>query len=427
MKGAYRWNIKSKKLRSYYYDKENTFGLSNDVIGTFFEDNEGRIWIGTHRGGLNLYQPHNDSFIHYPTDRTNITTPSSGSILSIKQGASGTIYIAGNSGVDYIQPDYFAFQYRHINIVNEKHMSVLHLLANRQSLIVTSNKIGERAGFSLKDFSQQEIPAHVASAMNQIEDSNEVLELFENNDGLFIRTMQSLFFLPESASQLVDLFSSFSSSSHYFHPRTIMVDSKNNVYVYAKGGIYQFNNTTHKGPKLIKMSGAFGHELQMSAFTENDNGAAIDKKDNIWSVFNNQLHIFNVLSKKHHRIDMPFSQKEVIDIFIDHDNLIWLSTSSLGVYLYEPKHQKFNRIVNSGSFGRVRVLMEDEQQKIWVGSQNGIFSISKQQRKICHYGRSKGFQGDNTEEDSFVVIDKRYMGAFKILCQLKLLNIEYAV
>jgi len=410
MKGAYRWNIKSKKLSSYQYDKKNTLGLSHDGIGTFFEDNEGRIWIGTHRGGLNLYQPYNDSFIHYPTDRTNITTPSSGSILSIKQGASGTIYIAGNSGVDYIQPDYFAFQYQHINIVNEKHMSVLHLLANRQSLIVTANKIGERAGFSLKDFSQQPIPVHVANAMNQIEDSNEVLELFENSDGLFIRTMGTLFYLPENASQLVDLFSSYSASSGYFHPRTIMTDSKNNLYVYAKGGIYQFSNTTNKEPKLIKISGAFGDELKMSAFTENDNGAAIDRKDNIWSVFNNQLHVFNAFSQEHYQIDMPFSHKEVLDIFIDRDDLVWLSTSSQGVYLYEPKKEKFNRIANSGNFGRVRVLMEDDQHKIWVGSQNGIFSISKQQRKISHYGRSKGFQGDNTEEDSFIVIDKRYIG-----------------
>jgi signal transduction histidine kinase/ligand-binding sensor domain-containing protein/AraC-like DNA-binding protein len=410
IKGAYRWNIKSKKLSSYYYNKENPQGLSHDDIGTFFEDNEGRIWVGTHRGGLNLYQPHNDFFIHYPTDRTNITTQSSGSILSIKQGASGTIYIAGNSGVDYIQPDYFAFQYRHINIVNKKHMSVLHLLANRQSLIVTANKMGERASFYLKDFSQQPIPAHVANAMNQIQDSNEVLELFENSDGLFIRTMRTLFYLPENASKLVDLFSSYSASSGYFHPRTIMTDSKNNLYVYAKGGIYQFNNSNQKEPKLIKMSGTFGHELQMSAFTENDNGAAIDKKDNIWGVFNNQLHVFNIFSQKHYQIDMPFSHKEVLDIFIDRDDLVWLSTSSQGVYLYEPKNQKFTRIANSGDFGRVRVLMEDDQQKIWVGSQSGIFNISKQQRKISHYGRSKGFQGDNTEEDSFVVIDKRHIG-----------------
>lgn len=409
MKGAYRWNIKSKELSRYHYNQGNVFGLSHDVIGTFFEDSDGRIWVGTHRGGLNLYQPDNDSFIHYPTDRTNITTPSSGSILSIKQGESGTIYIAGNSGIDYIQPDYFAFQYRHINIVNEKYMPVLHLLANRQSLIVVSNDVGERAAFSLENFSQQAMPVHVASAINQIKGSNEILELFENSDGLFIRTMRTLFFLSESSSQLVDLFSSFSSSSDYFHPRTIMTDSKNNVYVYAKGGIYQFNNTSHKVPKLIKMSRAFGHGIQMSDFTENDNGAAIDKKDNIWSIFNNQLHVFNVFSEKYYRIDMPLGQKEVIDIFIDHDDLVWLSTSSQGIYLYEPEYKKFNKIVNSDLFGRVRVLMEDNKQKIWVGSQNGIFSISKQERKVCHYGRGKGLPGENTEEDSFVVLDKSHI------------------
>lgn len=410
IKGAYRWNIKSDELSHYDYNPENSIGLSHDNIGTFFEDNEGRIWVGTHRGGLNLYQPHTDSFIHYPTDRTDIATPTSGSILSIKQGPSGTIYVAGNSGVDYIQPDYFAFQYRHINIVDEKHMPVLHLLANRESLIVTSNKVGSRAAFSLKNLNQQTMPVQVAIALNQIKDSNEVLELFENNYGLFIRTQQSLYFLSENESKLVDLFGSFSTSSGYFHPRTLLVDSKNKIYVYAKGGIYQFNYGDEQKPKLVKMLNAFGNNLQMSAFTENDNGAAIDKQDNIWSIFNDQLHVFNVFSKRHHHIEMPFSRKEVIDIFIDYDGLIWLSTINQGVYLYGSKGQQFNKIANTDHFGRVRVLMEDTQKKVWVGSQHGLFSISKQNRKIYHYGLGKGLPGNNTEEDSFVVIDKNHIG-----------------
>jgi len=45
----------------------NTKGLSEKVVISLFEDQNGILWIGTDGGGINQYNPSSDRFLHYPT------------------------------------------------------------------------------------------------------------------------------------------------------------------------------------------------------------------------------------------------------------------------------------------------------------------------------------------------------------------------
>ena len=38
------------------------FSLSQRTASALFEDNQGNLWVGTHRGGLNLYMPKIEKF-----------------------------------------------------------------------------------------------------------------------------------------------------------------------------------------------------------------------------------------------------------------------------------------------------------------------------------------------------------------------------
>lgn len=51
-------------VASYRHDDEELFSLSNDHIYSIEEDDEHRLWIATYGGGLNLFDPEGDRFIH---------------------------------------------------------------------------------------------------------------------------------------------------------------------------------------------------------------------------------------------------------------------------------------------------------------------------------------------------------------------------
>ena len=57
--------VQEAKNDSHYLNDEEVYG--------FAEDNQGRIWIGTESGGINIRQPHTDNF-KYITRSNGLST-----------------------------------------------------------------------------------------------------------------------------------------------------------------------------------------------------------------------------------------------------------------------------------------------------------------------------------------------------------------
>ena len=62
------FSIKETYIKTY---KEailnNTNGLSGQSVISLYEEKDGKVWIGTDGGGINLYDPSTDKFIHFPS------------------------------------------------------------------------------------------------------------------------------------------------------------------------------------------------------------------------------------------------------------------------------------------------------------------------------------------------------------------------
>ena len=62
------FSIKETYIKTY---KEailnNTNGLSEQSVISLYEEKDGKVWIGTDGGGINLYDPSIDKFIHFPS------------------------------------------------------------------------------------------------------------------------------------------------------------------------------------------------------------------------------------------------------------------------------------------------------------------------------------------------------------------------
>ena len=109
------WSCKVKadgtpEFESYFHDPGDPSSLSNMRITSFEEDREGRIWIGTLGGGLNLYDSSSygfKRFMHSPDDGTSL---SSNEITSIEISADGSCWVGTvNRGLNLFDPETLGF------------------------------------------------------------------------------------------------------------------------------------------------------------------------------------------------------------------------------------------------------------------------------------------------------------------------------
>ncbi len=88
-----RYTFQTKQQRNVSgRDLSSSKGLIYNHVGCFFEDNKGRIWVGTDGGGISVFDPKEDNFKNYVADEVNKGLVSN-TIRSIAQDADGIIWI----------------------------------------------------------------------------------------------------------------------------------------------------------------------------------------------------------------------------------------------------------------------------------------------------------------------------------------------
>lgn len=86
------------KYIRYLHDPEIPNSISGNAIRSIYEDKSDNLWIGTHEGGLNKYDPENDSFISYKNEPDNPQSLSNNCILSIYEDSRDDFWIGTLGG-----------------------------------------------------------------------------------------------------------------------------------------------------------------------------------------------------------------------------------------------------------------------------------------------------------------------------------------
>lgn len=80
-------------------DKTNAFNsLSSNFIRVLHLDRQGFLWIGTHDGGLNQFDPQTTHFTHHRSNPDNLNSLSNDSVLSIHESRNRILWIGTNGG-----------------------------------------------------------------------------------------------------------------------------------------------------------------------------------------------------------------------------------------------------------------------------------------------------------------------------------------
>lgn len=91
-----------QEYRSYSMT-EASGSLKNNRISALLEDRQGRFWIGTY-GGLHLYRPEQDDFLHYAKKQGDVRSLSSDIIIYLHEDRRGNLWIGTPNGLNMASP-----------------------------------------------------------------------------------------------------------------------------------------------------------------------------------------------------------------------------------------------------------------------------------------------------------------------------------
>ena len=339
----------TEKISKYTYQVGDATALNSNALFCFLEDRTSNIWIGTYNGGINIHKTHKTWFELFTPLSNQGNALAHRSILSLLQDKDGKIWVGTDGGgLNWLNP-----QNDHFSTPSFKHKD-----SNNQSI----------AGNAVKTI---------------FEDSKNRLWI-----GLFGTGLDM--YNPDTK-----VFRHF--NHEYNNPNSL---SHNNVWSIAErqngnlwigtlgGGITVLNPTTETFT-VLKHNPNNPNSLSknniMVVFVDKSNQVWIGTADNGLNIWNDTRSSF--LHYPHNpKNSLSISNNEVRAIFQDSREDIWIGTEGGGLnrWLGEGKFERFTKedglIANS-----IMSITEDQDSMIWLATFDGISRLNPLTKTVLNF------------------------------------------
>lgn len=451
-------SISSNRIQSLYHDQEGTIwlgsyehGLNKYLGGNSFEhvqkvegtesslshnriwdieDNDSdSLWIAT-SFGLNLYNKRNHTFSHFLPDPENLTPTGANEIRSILKTSKNKIYVGTQKGpfiFDKVSSTFSSLE----TLIDQNLGQVNSMIEDHKGNIwfVTSKGL----------FHQRHSSSHIEKFELEyshglriaFEDSSRTLWVTNENHGIYkiipkrkfkninsnnltapngitadpngdvlIASSLSALYKWHVSSQKLETLSPniFSNENSYegnrLFDKPIMVsDGVNSIWLGQDDGLAKFNFIT-KQVQLVKYPPSDPHYKQFREIR----ALNIDRHGIIWiGTYKNGIYHYNPSTNSFTHLDdaLGLSHPEVLKIYKDNEQKIWVGTGD-GLNLWDEENQKFtifkHDINKTGSLlGKiVQDIYQSQDGKLWIATQKGLNLYTSKTKTFKHFGKKNG-------------------------------------
>ncbi len=392
-------------LRFSQISTEN--GLSQNTARAILKDEKGFIWIGT-LDGLNRYDGHR--IITYKPHHGEANTLTDQRIADIHQDRNGYLWIKtykneyncydpqSNLFINYLPKDIDHTQSEYPNYY-ESTSGTSWLWSGRNGCIKVENQNGKLIS---KSILYKELEGEEKNCRFLFEDSSQNIWV-GGNKGLFLINEDNISRVGDNSlivTQVTEchgilyflsnngiLKYNIQNKTHSYIPLPIDIsnitklNSTQLLLASESSGIFIFNTKTLN---------SFKPDWAKSAELTGDIHFIRDKNDNIWIYNNSGIVWYYNQEKKHIKrmVLIPADIMKTIDlerynIFIDSNNLAWITTYGNGLFTYDTKtdelcNYKYSAKSNSLASNYLLDITEDQYSNIWIGSEYaGVIKVVK--------------------------------------------------
>jgi signal transduction histidine kinase/ligand-binding sensor domain-containing protein/DNA-binding response OmpR family regulator len=349
--------LKEGAFQRFQNEPANPASLSQRTVSALLEDRQGNLWIGTHRGGVNLYVPKQQNFGLFQKE-FNPNSLSYNDVKCFFEDRTGKIWIGTDGGgLNAFDPGSKRFVHYRYNPFNAQSIgsdAVLHVLEDSYGNLWVSTWGGG-------------------------------LNLLNRNTGAFRRFLHN----PADPGSI---------SSNYV--QQVFEDDQQRLWVATYyGGLNLFDPKTQTFKRVESDAQHLTH-LMGNNFVS----VCQDKKGNLW--FGTDDGGLNCLERQTQKFINYFANEEKMPdlrvLFVDSKDRVWAGQA--GLYLFNEEKRSFGLFTGESGLSNefIKGICEDDEGYFWIATSNGLTRFHPQTRSIKKFNTADGLQGLEFEANAYL-------------------------
>ena len=362
------------------------------------ETRDGIIWLGTEQG-LYKYDPATNEFEEYKTDPFNPGSLVHNSIYSIFEDMVGTLWVGTWSGISIL--DKRKYEFTHFTHLHNDPGSLSSNMVTSFEEGIDGMWIGTgQGGLNFLNKDRTTFRAYKAEENNHNSlPSNNVKSIYRDSDqNLWIGTFEGGLSLLDRNS---DSFTNFLENRSVYDIEEL---PEGKLWIGSISGL-----------GIINLNKRIITEEDIKPFLESEIGNRFvtklfaDSRNRMWiGTKNVGLYLYESVSGtlKHFRYleddSTSISSNYIISICEDNDQNIWIGTNN-GLNLYNETDEKFKLYGRNAGIedNVINGLLADSESNIWITTNQGIYQLNYNSDSVSHYDYLDGLQSNEFIRSSY--------------------------
>lgn len=363
--GIFKLDCNTQKIAPLF-DPASAQKLTSICTYGVLKDNNGRLWIGTLRGGINLIDPEKTKFRTITHDPLNNNSLVDNFVTASCEDAYGNLWIGtdgnGLSYWDRKKNIFTAYQHRDQNTESRSSNFVTDILIDYNNEMWTATWGGGIQRFNTKTHSFQRFRC-INTELGK-EDKNHFLLFQDKKKRLWTGTC-------------------------------------------LEGGLYCYDRQLQQ---FRLYDGTLKNILAMYE----------DNKGNLWAGDFCTLILIDQHNKQHKRFHIGYAVRSILQ---DNRGNFWIGTEGGGLLYFDPIHGKFVRFSETEGLSNNSILriLVDDKNNLWISTFNGISVFNTITKKFRDFSQADGLQSNQFNYNAGI---KLRSGEF-VFGGIKGLNIFY--
>jgi len=254
------FNPKTLKFKNYQHDPQNPYSISSNVIRQITQDHKGNIWIATWNGGINLFDAQNHRFYPYKFNLGAKYKYLQNTIWTIKTDAKHRFWLTFPTG------DVFVFDESEkiLATLNSKPTTDTHF--SPFTFEVEPGKVF---------INRKDAVFHFDNSTNQFQKAFDVPDALafekDRHGNYWIGTGKTGIYVCKPSGEIIQQFNTSNGLSDNYI--SSIIRSKNgNMWIATNNGLNYFDETTNTFSKYYKEDGLQGNQFFFQSYFQTEDG-----------------------------------------------------------------------------------------------------------------------------------------------------------